>query len=864
MRKYFVLFFLLFVPIIVSAKNTDVNIIEVSILDKSEGVTEISSPIFEGNDIQFNLKFSDVLDYVVYSVTVNNSTNDEYAINSLENNDYIKYEIDHNIIKSNGKTTFTLKITYNKQIPYTRYNDTFTNVSKLKLISDKENLVNPLTRNNLYIFIFIIIIICVSCLLQIKNHKKALLLFVLLMIPFSVKGLKELYLDIGVNYVIEPKESVLDIGSVVNSKFVLLANSDRNNITRIIRSNTVPSEVVQAVEEQKASLINIEETDELKEGLYNYYITINNVVLDYDSDGAPLYLIVNNNNETIGRYTESSLLKSLRSTYDFYLFQVYRLRLKETGEYIYKRYVVETDSMVDSTLEEFNQYNRDGVTKAKVISAYRECSNIISIFGDEKEIYAWFDDSDSTIYYYAEDEIIYMNPESSSLFGNLQNLTDLDINTIDSSKVTSLSFVFYNDKSLTSLDLDHWDTSRTTSMSYMFFQNSSLETINQNFNTSRVTTMSYMFYNCNNLLEIDVSKWNTSSLVIANNVFTACKNIVYLDVSNWDVSHVKDMFALFLQCEKLATLDVSKWDTSSVEDLGAAFETCLSLTYLDVSNWNTSNVTSLYATFDGVPAETLDVSNWDVRKVTTMSHMFYSCSNLRELDVSKWKTDSLENMSRTFQGCKNLLEIDVSNWNTSKVTNMSFTFSGCSSLTELDVSKWDTSKVSNISWVFSDCSKLTYLDVSKWNTSQVENFARVFEGCTLLEEVDVSKWDTSNGNTFLRIFNGCNNLKSLDVSKWNTVKVTNMNLAFAGLKKIKILDLSSFNTSSVENTNSMFNGDSSLEIIYVGDLWNMENVMDSTNMFYGCTSLPGFSNSKPRDKTNANTSDTGYLTYKGI
>ena len=61
----------------------------------------------------------------------------------------------------------------------------------------------------------------------------------------------------------------------------------------------------------------------------------------------------------------------------------------------------------------------------------------------------------------------------------------------------------------------------------------------------------------------------------------------------------------------------------------------------------------------------------------------------------------------------------------------------------------------------------------------------------------------------------------------------------------------------------MFNGCSSLESIYVKDLWDVSNVINDENMFYGCTSIIGKSgtsyNSSKVGKEMANI-ETGYLT----
>ena len=74
------------------------------------------------------------------------------------------------------------------------------------------------------------------------------------------------------------------------------------------------------------------------------------------------------------------------------------------------------------------------------------------------------------------------------------------------------------------------------------------------------------------------------------------------------------------------------------------------------------------------------------------------------------------------------------------------------------------------------------------------------------------------------------------------------------------LDLSNFDTSNVTNMSFMFSNCSSLEQIYVSDLWNVSNVTNGNGMFSYCTRLPNY-NYYYIGLEKANYND-GYLTYK--
>ena len=85
------------------------------------------------------------------------------------------------------------------------------------------------------------------------------------------------------------------------------------------------------------------------------------------------------------------------------------------------------------------------------------------------------------------------------------------------------------------------------------------------------------------------------------------------------------------------------------------------------------------------------------------------------------------------------------------------------------------------------------------------------------------------------------NLKSITGLEYlHTDAVVDMEYMFAGIP-LTSLDLSHFNTSNVRDMSCMFEGCSNLETIYAGSGWTVANVTqnNSTDMFYGCTSLVG-------------------------
>lgn len=454
------------------------------------------------------------------------------------------------------------------------------------------------------------------------------------------------------------------------------------------------------------------------------------------------------------------------------------------------------------------------------------------------------------------------------MFDRCTSLIDLDITGWNTRDVIDMSFVFYGCKSLENLDLSHWKTSNVEKMDYMFSACSKLYNLNvSTWDTSSVASMRSMFYGCTILPKIDVDSWNTSSLTTIYGMFSECESLENVNVSNWDTSNITTMSSAFFSCRKISYLNVTNWKTANVTDMYHLFYNCNAVTTLDVSNWNTSNVKDMNGMFANCfKINDLNVSNFDTSKVTDMRFMFASNYQSENIDVSNWNISNVEAITDMFYDCRSLKKLEVTNWNTSKITDMTGVFMYDYNLDDVNFSNWDISKVESIAFMFYKCESLEIIDVSKWDTSKVTNMSNLFNCCTSLKSVDTSKWNTSKVTDMRSMFGNCEILNKIDVSSFNTINVINMSNMFYRTINVIKLDLSSFDTSNVSDMTGMFDGDRLLEKIYVSDKWNVDNVTDSINMFYGCYSLKGQTEKGISDlgKTDATyaTYPDGLLTYK--
>ena len=150
--------------------------------------------------------------------------------------------------------------------------------------------------------------------------------------------------------------------------------------------------------------------------------------------------------------------------------------------------------------------------------------------------------------------------------------------------------------------------------------------------TSAITDMSFLFLNINVIIDnIDVSNWNVSNVTNMEGLFNNCKKF-NCDLNKWDVSNVKDMSYMFYNCGNF-DCDLSNWDVSNVTNMYTMFEGCSKFKGKGLENWNVSKVESIsYMFFDCINFD-CDLSNWNVNNVKNMKRMFYNC-NLK--NTPKW------------------------------------------------------------------------------------------------------------------------------------------------------------------------------------------------------------------------------------
>ncbi|WP_285110168.1 BspA family leucine-rich repeat surface protein [Pediococcus sp. AC40] len=151
---------------------------------------------------------------------------------------------------------------------------------------------------------------------------------------------------------------------------------------------------------------------------------------------------------------------------------------------------------------------------------------------------------------------LHYSGNGDQMFRDNTVLESVDFKGFDTSKITSMSFMFFN-TGFKSLDLSGFDTSQVTSMYGMFDNAGKLSSLNiKNFDTRKVDSMGFMF---NNVIahDLDVSSFNTSNVNNMEGMFDGT-SVDKLDLRNFDTSKVGTMEYMFLN-SAVSQLDISSF-----------------------------------------------------------------------------------------------------------------------------------------------------------------------------------------------------------------------------------------------------------------------------------------------------------------
>ena len=469
----------------------------------------------------------------------------------------------------------------------------------------------------------------------------------------------------------------------------------------------------------------------------------------------------------------------------------------------------------------------------------------------QKEVYAEFVESTSTLTYYYDDQrttrkgvTVLYDSENSSLFDEFKLKVTKGV--VDASmkdaNMTSTANMFARLSNMTSIEgLTNLNTKNVTDMTSMFELCYKLTSVNlSSFNTAKVEKMSRMFLYCQALTSLDLNSFSTISLTNTGSMFFYCSSLTTILCKNdWSKGKVSKSSDMFDGCTKLVGGNGTVYDWMK-KDITYALP--------DGKDGKKGYFTrpKTEVTFYGVlgsDGKTLTIYYDDEKEDRGGAYPFpggwqsTTTKVVFDESVKSYKPTSTQKMFYSFSKLESISHLDY--LNTEDVTDMSQMFSHCTELGSVDVSHFDTKNVTNMSDMFVDCQHLKSIDVSKFDTKNVTQMSYMFYCCYWLTGLDLSHFDTQNVTNMSFMFYECHSLKSLDLSSFDTQYVTAMNSMFNACISLKELDLLTFNVQNVKSMDNMFNGCKALTTIRCNGDWSEGSVSSSKNMFFDCTSLVG-------------------------
>ena len=230
-----------------------------------------------------------------------------------------------------------------------------------------------------------------------------------------------------------------------------------------------------------------------------------------------------------------------------------------------------------------------------------------------------------------------------------ENGWNSDLNFIDTSLITDMSWVFSNTEHGHGLDrfngdISKWDVSNVEYMDAMFWDAKNFNQPLNNWDVSKVENMELMFYKAKNFNQ---------------------------PLNNWDVSNVKNMAGMFSGAEKF-NQPLNNWDVSKVENMKSMFVNAFNFNQ-SIDKWDVSNVKNMEGMFHNAESFNQPLNNWDVSKVENMSFMFAGTDSFNQ-SLDNWDVSNVEDISWMFCEAKNFNQ-SLDNWDVSNVKDMACMFS---------------------------------------------------------------------------------------------------------------------------------------------------------------------------------------------
>ena len=414
---------------------------------------------------------------------------------------------------------------------------------------------------------------------------------------------------------------------------------------------------------------------------------------------------------------------------------------------------------------------KEGYFKSNNMHAY-------AVFNDSKLTF-WYDDWYNTI---GTNYDLNTGSNDPAWYSNAKNITSVSFSSsFMNARPTSCYSWFYGMYNLNSISgmESNLNTSKVTTMQYMFYGCKLLKSINtSNFNTNNVTSMNGMFMECRALTNVNVSSFNTSKVTDMTYMFDGCNNLASLDLSNFDMSKLTSSNGMMRFCSKLSTLTIpstaNKLATNACLGIGYTDQPCKLVYpsgftpkeqdsgegwYKWKSGYFYDEMINAYA-FLSSDGKTLTFY-YDANRFSRTGGTAYS------LDYGSYINEKPAWYSKRAGVTKVVFNSTFANARPDQCDSW---FEGMSNLTTITgLNYLDTYETGSMDYMFKNCTKLTSIDLSHLNTYNLATINYMFAGCTSLKSVKLNGPEFPLSEDMINqimngVFDGCSSLTSLDLS----------------------------------------------------------------------------------------------------
>ncbi len=495
----------------------------------------------------------------------------------------------------------------------------------------------------------------------------------------------------------------------------------------------------------------------------------------------------------------------------------------------------------------------------------------------------------------AEDDVIVPQNMYGWFYG-MDKLTNIDFSYVDSSSITSASYLFYGCSSLRNLDLSplriigkvagvseevysytYLDSVKLSANNYLFFEyglwkNENTDAVTYYTETPTGEAVTYtnvtpkFYYNIDNgVLTITSTEtpgydWNYEG---AKNkwfdMYTEelTDNITSVEIKDFNP---KIMYRLFADLTNVTSITFENVDTSNTIDMTELFSNCKKITTLDLSEISTEGIT-VGEVNDNVASD-LFLNCTALKQVTINNKFGYSLSegvwtNTIGTIFKNGIIKANVNETYTRQAIYWSVSGDTLTISNNFVSGSHFGAFDYTDEAALDNIPWaeykntvkhvnigaENSKVAPISmnnW-FLNFSKVETIDLQYIDASSLRTMVSTFEGMTSLKSIDLSVLNLESLGSVDYIFSGCTSLTSVNLENFNSPIIDSIAGMFIGCTSLEKVDLSSLTTDSLVYVYDLFNGCTNLREINIGnlDLTGVDTNFpeDYENLFFGCNKI---------------------------